>query len=412
MHKTQRPIVRAALIASLIALGISTATAQSAPNSSSPSASSSRPTSQPAPANAPAPDKPADVSVKVNVVNALATVRDKHGALVKNLTKDDFILTDNGSPQTIHYFSQESNLPLTLGLLVDTSLSQRNVLDDERTASYKFLDQMLKQEKDVAFLIHFDREVELLQDVTSSRPKLEDALHSLQIAQSNPNSNPNDDPSDDSGGNSPQQPGQGRQRMHRGGTELYDAIYLASNELMSKQQGRKALIVLTDGEDRGSKETLLSAIEAAQRADTVIYSIYFKDKDEDFDRGGGGYGHRHIGMGGGYPGGGYPGGGYPGGGGGRYPGGGGGPRQREARVDGKKILEQISKETGGRLFEVSKKDTVEQIYSQVEDDLRNQYDLGFTPTEQAGAAGYHKIQLTTKKKDLTVQTRDGYYADR
>ena len=290
---------------------------------------------------------------------------------------------------------------------MDTSLSQRNVLDDERTASYKFLDQMLKQEKDVAFLIHFDHEVELLQDVTSSRPKLEDALHSLQIAQSNPNSDPNDD----SGGNSPQEQGpgstqgQGRQRMHRGGTELYDAVYLASNELMSKQQGRKALIVLTDGEDRGSKETLLSAVEAAQRADTVVYSIYFKNKDEDFNPGGG-YGHRHIGMGGGYPGGGYP------GGGGRYPGGGGGPRQREARVDGKKILEQISKETGGRLFEVSKKDTVEQIYSQIEDELRNQYDLGFTPTEQAGAAGYHKIQLTTKKKDLTVQTRDGYYSDR
>jgi VWFA-related protein len=404
MHKTQRPALRAAFIASLIALGISTAIAQTVPGNPSPSASQTAA----AASNASAPDKPADVSVKVNVVNALATVRDKHGALVKNLTKDDFVLTDNGSPQTIHYFSQESNLPLTLGLLVDTSLSQRNVLDDERTASYKFLDQMLKQEKDVAFLIHFDHEVELLQDVTSSRPKLEDALHSLQTTHSNPNDDPNDD---DSGGNSPQQPGQGRQRMRRGGTQLYDAIYLASNELMSKQQGRKALIVLTDGEDRGSKETLVSAIEAAQRADTVVYSVYFKDKDEDFNRGNGGYGHRHIGMGGGYPGGGYPGGGYPGGGG-RYPGGGNGPRQREARVDGKKILEQISKETGGRLFEVSKKDTVEQIYSQIEDELRNQYDLGFTPTEQAGAAGYHKLQLTTKKKDLTVQTRDGYYSDR
>lgn len=151
MHKKQRPVPRAALIVTIIAIAISIASAQTAPNASTPSASSSQPTSQPAaaPANAPnATDKPADVSVKVNVVNALATVRDKHGALVKNLTKDDFVLTDNGSPQTIHYFSQESNLPLTLGLLVDTSLSQRNVIDDERTASYKFLDQMLKQEKD------------------------------------------------------------------------------------------------------------------------------------------------------------------------------------------------------------------------------------------------------------------------
>jgi VWFA-related protein len=381
-------------------MGSLIASAQSAPNTSSPSASSShaaQPASLPAaaPPDASAPDKPADVSVNVNVVNALATVRDKHGALVKNLTKDDFVLTADGKPQSIHYFSQESNLPVTLGLLVDTSLSQRNVLDDERTASYKFLDQMLHQDNDVAFVIHFDREVELLQDLTSSRPKLEDALHSLQIVQP-----ARDD--DDTNSNAPQGPGSRQEgpRMHRAGTQLYDAIYLASNEVIKDQKGHKALIVLTDGVDRGSKENITSAIEAAQRADTLVYSIYFKnDEEEGFNHGGGG--HRpHIGMGGG--------GGYPGGGGGN-PGG----RQRypqEARVDGKKILEQISQQTGGRFFEVSKKDTVDKIYSDIEDELRNQYNLGFTPTQDAASGGYHKIQLTTKKKDLSVQTRDGYYA--
>jgi VWFA-related protein len=165
---------------------------------------------------------------------------------------------------------------------------------------------------------------------------------------------------------------------------LYDAIYLASNELMKKQQGRKALIILTDGVDRGSKESLNTAIEAAQRGDTEVYSIYFKG-----EHGGGGGGNSGNG---GYPGGhhgGYPGGGggYPGGGGG-YPGGGGGyPRggggQPEPREDGKKILAQISGETGGRLFEVSKKETVDQIYATIEEELRSQYVLGYTPANHS-----------------------------
>jgi VWFA-related protein len=189
---------------------------------------------------------PADVSVKVNVVNVFATVRDKHHNVVNNLTKDDFALSSNSLPQTIRYFSQENNLPLTLGLLVDTSLSQREVLDDERSASYKFLDQML-HEKDLAFVLHFDREVELLQDVTSSRSKLENALQSLRIVQ----------PTADPDSNAPQSPdsGPGHRHMRRAGTLLNDAVYLASEELMKNRTGRKAVVVLTDGVDRGSKES-------------------------------------------------------------------------------------------------------------------------------------------------------------
>jgi len=331
---------------------------------------------------------PADVSVKVNVVNVFATVRDKHHNVVNNLTKDDFALSSDSVPQTIGYFSQEGNLPLTLGLLVDTSLSQREVLDDERSASYKFLDQMLR-EKDLAFVVHFDHEVELLQDVTNSRPKLENALQSLRIGQ--PTSDPDSNGSPNSG------TGPGRRHMRRGGTLLYDAVYLASEELMKNRSGRKAIIILTDGVDRGSKESLASAIEAAQRADSLVYAIYFKSNEE----GGlnqGGYGHPRVGMGGGHPGGGR----YPGGGRGRYP--------QEARVDGKKVLQQISEQTGGRMFEVSKKNSAGQIYSEISDELRNQYSLGFTPTQQAAGAGYHKIQLTTKKKDMAVQARDGYYS--
>ncbi len=349
-----------------------------------------------------AQDAATTIAVDVRVVTLPVTVRDKHGKIVRDLTKDDFTLQEDGRAQTIKYFSQDANLPLTLGLLVDTSRSQTNVLDAERNASRSFLDQMLVQPKDKAFLIHFDREVELLQDLTSSREKLQAALELLKTPSDRERSNdPND--SDDS------RSGSGSGSHHAGGTQLYDAVYLASNELMKKQQGRKALIILSDGVDRGSKTYLESAIESAQRADTVIYSIYFAEPHHDQgQRRGGGMGR----GGGGWPGGG---GGWPGGGGG-YPGGGGrGGGQRrteEPRTDGKKILERISKETGGRFFEITKKETVGDIYDNIVEELRVQYNMGFTPDKDSAASGYHHIELTVKRKDVIVQTRDGYYADR
>jgi VWFA-related protein len=318
------------------------------------------------------------ISVEAKMVSMLAAVRDKHGHLVNNLNKDDFAVEQDGHPQTITYFAQESNLPLTLGLLVDTSMSQRRVLDQERSASHAFLDHVLREDKDKAFVIHFDYEVELLQDLTSSRQKLEaslDALGEPEFSQTGGSSS--------SGG--------GRGSHGGGGTLLYDAVYLASNELMKKQQGRKALIILSDGVDRGSKETLQNSIETAQRADTLVYSILFADKEEYGN--GGGYGGSHGG-----------GGGMGGGGHHRYP--------QESRPDGKKILEQISRETGGRFFEVSKKLPIEQIYADLDEELRNQYGLGYVPDKADVAQGYHKIHLTVKQKDLTVQTREGYYADR
>jgi len=343
------------------------------------SAQGQPPSQQPSPV-------PPKISVSVKVVNVLASVRNKHGEIVRNLTKDDFELEEDGRPQTISYFSRESDLPLTLGLLVDTSGSQRRVLDQERDASSTFLDQVLRVDKDKAFLIHFDHEVELLQDLTSSREKLQKALALLQTPQLH---RANQEGGGDSGNSSGSSPDSGRRgRGWGGGTLLYDAVYLASNELMGKQQGRKALIVLSDGVDRGSKETLASAVTAAQRANTLVYSILFADEHPY----GGGYGGR--GMGGmGRHGGGWP---------GRYP--------QQERPDGKKVLDQISKQTGGRLFEVSKKLPIEQIYSQIQDDLRNQYNLGYTPDRTDATAGYHKIHLTTKQKDLIVQARDGYYS--
>ena len=356
-----------------------------------------------------AQDSAATIAVDVKLVTLPVTVRDQHGKIVRDLTKDDFTLQEDGRPQTIRYFSQEANLPLTLGLLVDTSRSQTNVLDAERNASRGFLDQMLVQEKDKAFLIHFDREVELLQDLTSSREKLQAALELLKTPSDRDRSNdPNDSGDSRSGSGS----------HHGDGTQLYDAVFLASNELMKKQQGRKALVILSDGVDRGSKTSLESAIESAQRADTVVYSIYFadshrEDRNEGQRRGGGmsrGGGGGWPGGGGGWPGGG---GGWPGGGGGGRGGPGGGQRHpEEPRTDGKKILERISRETGGRFFEVSKKESVGEIYTSIVEELRTQYSMGYTPDKDSAASGYHHVTLAVKRKDLTVQTREGYYADR
>ena len=328
------------------------------------------------------------IAVEVKTVSVLATVRDKHGKIISNLTKDDFQLDEDGRPQTINYFAHESDLPLRLGLLVDTSLSQRRVLDQERIASYSFLDKLLRQDKDLAFVIHFDREVELLQDFTPSRPQLQAALQKLSTPQFDGGSGST---SGGGGGGNGGGGGGGRSRgSHGGGTLLYDAIFLASDELMSKQQGRKALIILSDGVDHGSRETMAEAIATAQRSDTIIYSILFADEEENYSRPGGfGMGGHGGGMGGGR-------------GGGRYP-------PQEQRPDGKKILEQISKETGGRMFKVTKKETVDAIYAEIEEDLRNQYSLAYTP-DKGNTVGYHKIHLAVgKQKDLVVQARDGYY---
>lgn len=345
-----------------------------------------------------AQDKTQTLSLAAKLVNLPVVVRDKKGALVQTLTKDDFALSVDGKPQVIRYFDKDSNLPLTLGLLVDVSQSQRSVLDQERTASGAFLESML-QSPDRAFVIQFARETELLQDLTDSKPRLQAALKELDTPSPNSNSSSGSDSSDsgDSSG--------GNVRRH-GGTELYDALYLSGTELMAKQTGRKAVIILSDGVDNGSRKSLAGSIEAAQRANEIIYSIYFKGEEPHSDNSnnrGGFPGGRH--GGGGYPGSG--GGGYPGGGGGGSRGGGGG---NENRVDGKKILERISGETGGRMFEVSKKQDLPSIYSQISEELRSQYRLGYTPDDATASDGYHQVDLTIPKQNkLLVQTRDGYY---
>ena len=350
-----------------------------------------------------AQQSPPTFSSDVKVVNVLATARDKKGQIVTDLKQEEFHLADDGQPQTIRYFAREIDLPLTLGLLVDTSMSQRRVLGQERTASYRFLDQVLRENKDLAFVIHFDHEAELLQDLTSSRQQWEDALAQLELPQQdqpqlNRRGSGGGNPGGGGGypgggggypgggGGGGGYPGGGGGRGGRGsrgpGTVLYDSVLLASDELMRKQHGRKALILLTDGVDNGSKVTLERGIEAAQRADTLVYSILFADEEgSGFSQGLGGMGRRGgMGRGGGYD-----------------------------RPDGKKVLERLARETGGGFFQVSKKRPIDDIYKQIQEELRSQYNLGYTPEPASANAYFHKIALTTTRKEVVLQAREGYY---
>ena len=312
-------------------------------------------------------DSPPGFSTTVKVVNLFATVRDKQGKVVTDLTQNDFLLDEDGTPQTIRYFSRETDLLLTLGLLVDTSGSERNVLPDERSASFRFLDKVMREEKDTAFVIHFDFEVELLQDLTNSKVALQKSLDRLEVGGRQLQRR-------GGGGGYPGGGGGGR-HFGGGGTHLYDAVYLGSDEILKKQQGRKALIVLSDGMDNGSKLTLEKAVETAQRSDTLVYSILFEDPNGD--RGFGGRGH----WGGG----------------------------RRGGVAGRQVLQRLSRETGGRYFEVSKKEPIDKVYESLEEELRSQYSIGYTPDTKTASNDYRRIHLMTKQKSLIVQTREGYY---
>jgi VWFA-related protein len=326
-------------------------------------------------------------AVDVEVVNVFVTARDKKGNIVKDLLKEEFALSEDDRIQNIQYFTREIDLPLTIGLLVDMTPSESNMLEAEQKASLAFLNRMLRPEKDSAFLIQYSNEIELLQDLTSSREKLEAALNRLQ---SHGFGNRN-------GRRGSRQPaGSGYE------TALADAVYLASDEIMKLQQGRKALFILGDGDHLGDREK--EAIEAAQEADTMIYSIRIYDKN--FGGNGGGLGSI-IGI----PGMGGPGGGRGGGGGGpgRGPGGGSpGPGGGMNPSNGKKNLQELSSRTGGAYFEVGKKETLDQIYGKIEEELRSQYSLGYTPEANA-AKGYRRIKISVQRKGVVVRGREGYY---
>jgi len=313
----------------------------------------------------------------VALVDLLVTVRDKKGALAKNLKQSDFRILEEGQEQQITRFARETDLPLTIGMLVDVSGSVAKEVSDERRAARQFFTQVLRPH-DQAFLIGFSRKAELLQDTTDSIQKLQQGLDELLPGKA---SNPSQVVFAQFPGRFPLPiPGQGRGRVPRprpgggqgkgpgrvpgrgqvvGGTVLYDAVFLAADEVLRPATGRKAIILITDGEDQGSLVPLSRALEAAVKSDVIIYSIFVKP-----DRRGG---------------------------------------------VGEDVLERLSGETGGRVFRLEKRN-LEKIFAEINEELRSQYSISYSPTNTARDGAYRRIEIQMADKSMKPQARKGYYA--
>ena len=297
------------------------------------------------------------LKVNVEIVQLFFNVKDKHGALIPNLAKDNFDIFEDGKPQTIKYFKAESDLPLTLGILIDSSGSQQRVLEMEKEVGASFLESIIRP-KDEAFVLSFDVDVDLLQDFTNSVSRLRRALYEAKI---------NTGGVGCSGGPiGPQGPIPCSSSGPRG-TLLYDAVYLASHDVLSHEVGRKAMILLTDGEDQGSRLKIKNAIEAAQKADAICYVILIADR--------GFYGFGGFGY------------------------------------SGDTEMKKLTQETGGRVIDVGNKpDKLRKAFDEISNELRSQYNIGYTPTNRARDGSFRKVEIKSKPAEYKIQARSGYYA--
>jgi VWFA-related protein len=339
------------LLATLFCAGAVRGVAQVAP---SPDAPPQGPAGDP---NQDEPQEPvATLKVNVNLVSLYFTVHDKHGALIPHLTKDDFTILEDKTPQKIKNFAAENDQPLTLGILLDTSGSQQNVLPLEQQAGAAFLSRVLRS-KDEAFLISFDVNVDLLSDYTNNAHALARAMDKAQI---------------NVGGGGGGIPGLGQGPVNTGtprGTLLYDAVYLATHDKLQQETGRKAIIILTDGEDQGSMEKLPGAIEAAQKANCIVYVLLIADR--------GFYGRGMYTMG----------------------------------YSGDAYMRKMAAETGGRVIDVGNNGKkMEAAFSEIEEELRTQYVASYTPTNAKLDGSYRRIDVQCKPDGLKAQARQGYYA--
>jgi len=312
----------------------------------------------------PPPDEPdapvTTIKVNVDLVSLYFTIKNKDGTLVPHLGADNCAVEEDKVPQKLKHFQAENNQPLTLGILLDTSASQTRVLPLEQQFGAEFLKDVLKA-KDQAFLVSFDVDVDLLQDYTNSARLLERAMNKAEI--------------NTAGGNGAAGIpgiGQGPVPVHGQpkGTLFYDAVALASNDKLSKETGRKAIIVLTDGQDQGSTTKIAGAIEAAQKANVIVYGILIADRAA--------YGDVVFGY------------------------------------SGNSALKKIAEETGGRMIDVGNNGRkLQAAFQQIEDELRTQYVASYTPTNNKADGSYRKLDVSCKADkgdELKVQVRKGYYA--
>lgn len=296
----------------------------------------------------PEPTPSATLRIDVELVNLYCTVKDKKGRLVTDLEQSELEVREDGKKQELRFFARETDRPLTLALLVDTSISQKSVLPIEKETGAQFLRQVLRP-SDLALLISFDVNVDLLQDFTSEAERLQRALERARI-------------------NTPSSLGP-FPSTRSGGTHLYDAIYLAAREKLSPEVGRKAIILISDGVDHGSSVGEKEALEAAQRSDTMIYTIGIADPQ---------YYLRAIGR----------------------------------RYGGSGTLKKLAKDTGGRAIFPSKPEELKKAFDEIAAELRSQYALAYSPTNRKHDGRFRKVKIKVRRKGLRVQARKGYYAPR
>ena len=281
-------------------------------------------------------------------VNVYAIAEGRHGRLIRDLSKEDFELTEDEVPQKIEFFSRETDTALSLGVAIDTSISQSKLLSTEQEAAKKFLRSVL-QHGDQAFVMNFDVDVNLRQDFTNEPRQLARAIDETEI-------------------NTTGRSVLADNAQVQGGTHLFDAVYLASNELMKTRHGRKVLVLATDGEDEGSKVTLRRAIEAAEKADLIVYCIVVSDP-EFYKMMGGAY-HGDAGV------------------------------------------RKLARETGGRTIRVRATEQIETAFNQIARELHSQYLLGYSPSNARWDGSFRRIHVTVRGHHYAVRTRTGYYGHR
>ena len=304
---------------------------------------------------APEEEPVATLKLSVSLVDVVFTVKDKSGSLVPHLGKNDCTISEDKVPQTLKNFAAESHLPLTLGILLDTSGSQQRVLSLEQDVGSQFLERVLEK-KDEAFLLSFDVDVDLLQDYTNNARQLSRAMSHAEINTAGGNG---------AGGI----PGAGGGTIPTigapKGTVLYDAVYLAANQKMSQETGRKAMILLTDGEDEGSRVKINEAVTAAQKSNVIVYAILIADRGFY-----GGFGY-----------------------------------------SGYSAMKKLTEETGGRLIDVGNNGKkLEAAFQQIEDELRTEYVATYMSTNTKLDGGFRKLSVECRGDGMKVQVRKGYFA--
>jgi len=307
----------------------------------------STPAQPPKPPSAPVEEEQV-IRIDVDLVNTYFNVRDKRGAYAGGLTADDFEVYEDGKKQEIRFFARETDQPLTIGLLIDVSRSQENLIEVEKRASSAFFAKVLRP-KDMAFVLSFGADAELLQDLTGSLAALERGLRQLRIN------------AGVSGVITPSTvpiPGGPR------GTVLYDAVWLAANDRLKREVGRKAMVVITDGVDMGSRVKIDGAIEAALKTDAIVFPILYED-----------------------------------------------PRYTVyAGYSGEGAMKRMANETGGRVFRVDRRNSLEENYKEIEQDMRTQYAITYASTNTARDGTFRRVEIRPKNKNLKVQARRGYFA--